>query len=319
MKSIVNLENSPSVAIIVLNWNGKDNTCECIESVQKIDYPNYQIIVADNGSEDDSITVITHRFPDIFILENGLNLGYAEGNNRAITYAMEQGFDYILLLNNDAIVDPQVINSFISASQANPKAGVFGAKIYYLSEPRKIWFAGGKILSNFITFHEGGGEIDDGLSWEDIRPIDYACGCTLFFKSDVVKKIGALENNFFLLWEEVDFCYRARRAGFECLFVPKAIAWHKISASFKAGNAECLQSYFMVRNRLLWIERNISWKQRSSFYVKVFSHDLNYYIRSCISAKSDSNQRMQSQVSLVAVRDYVLRKFGDCPKWIRSI
>jgi GT2 family glycosyltransferase len=316
---MANLDPSATVAIIILNWNGKDDTCKCIESVQKLDYTNYKIIVADNGSEDDSIAVLTDRFPEVVILKNGQNLGFAEGNNRAITYAMAQGFDYLLLLNNDAIVDPQMLNSFISASQSHPKAGVFGAKIYYLSEPQKIWFAGGKILSELITTHEGSNQTDDGQSWEDIRPIDYACGCALFFKADVVKKIGALETNFFLMWEEVDFCYRARRAGFDCLFVPKAIAWHKISASFKGGGTGCLQHYFMVRNRLLWIERNIALKEKSVFYIKVFLPDLKYSIRGCISRNADADQRLKAQVSLVAIRDYVLRKFGDCPTWIRSI
>jgi GT2 family glycosyltransferase len=314
-----NLDRSPTVAIIILNWNGKDNTCECIESVQKLDYSNYKIIVADNGSEDDSIAVLTDRFPDIVILENGLNLGFAEGNNRAIVYAMDQGFDYLLLLNNDAIVDSQLIHHFMSASRVHPKAGIFGAKIYYLNEPKKIWFAGGKVLPSLITAHEGGNEIDDRLAWEEIRPIDYACGCTLLFKSEVVKKIGVLENKFFLMWEETDFCYRARRAGFECLFVPQAIAWHKISASFKGGDTGCLQRYFMVRNRLLWIERNIPWKPRSAFYIRQFLPDLSRYIFHAIRPNADSQLRMNSQVSLIAVRDYILRKFGDCPTWIRSM
>jgi GT2 family glycosyltransferase len=314
-----NLINIPSVAVIILNWNGKENTCECLESVEKLDYLNYQVIVADNGSKDDSVDVIKQKFPHILIIENGANLGYAEGNNRAIVYAVERDFEYVLLLNNDAIVDPQLIDSFISATTQNPQAGVFGAKIYYLSEPQKIWFAGGKILPELITHHEGFGEIDDRLAWEEVRSIDYACGCALLVKSEVIKKIGALESKFFLMWEETDFCYRARAAGFECLFVPKALVWHKISASFKGGDEGHLQNYFMVRNRLLWIERNISLGKRLDFYRRVFLPDLNNYIRGCISPNSDSRRKLSSQVSLVAVRDYILRKFGDCPNWIRSI
>jgi GT2 family glycosyltransferase len=313
------LTHSPSVAIVILNWNGKDNTCECLESVQKLDYRNYKVIVADNGSEDDSVLVVKHKFPNTLIIENGANLGYAEGNNRAITYAIEQDFDYVLLLNNDAIVDPHLLDSFMSVSAANPNAGVFGAKIYYLSEPQKIWFAGGKILPELTTSHEGFGQIDDGLAWEEVRPIDYACGCALLVKAEVIKKIGVLESKFFLMWEETDFCCRARAAGFECLFVPKALVWHKISASFKGGDEGYLQNYFMVRNRLLWIERNISFSERWNFYRRVFLPDLSNYIRGCISPKSNSKRKLKSQVSLVAVRDYILRKFGDCPIWIRSI
>jgi GT2 family glycosyltransferase len=309
----------PRIAIVILNWNGKENTCECLESVAKINYQNYQVIVADNGSKDDSVITIEQKFPSTLIIENGANLGYAEGNNRAIAYAIEQNFDYVLLLNNDAIVDPYLLDSFMSVSAANPNAGVFGAKIYYLSEPQKIWFAGGKILPELITHHEGFGEIDDRLAWEEVRSIDYACGCALLVKAEVIKKIGALESKFFLMWEETDFCCRARAAGFECLFVPKALVWHKISASFKGGDEGYLQNYFMVRNRLLWIERNISFSERLNFYRRVFLPDLNNYIRGYISPKSDSRRKLQSQVSLVAVRDYILRKFGDCPNWIRSI
>jgi GT2 family glycosyltransferase len=311
--------NRNSIAIIILNWNGKYDTCECIESVQKLNYSNYKIIIVDNGSEDDSVRFLRQKYSDLLIIENGANLGYAEGNNRAIEYAIDRQFDYILLLNNDAIVDSQILNSFIDVSKSHPNAGIFGAKIYYFNEPQKIWFAGGKISPDLITGHEGIGEIDDGVSWEEVMPIDYACGCALFFKSDVVKKIGLLEKKFFLMWEETDFCCKARRAGFECLFVPKALVWHKISASFKGGDEGYLQQYFMVRNRLLWIERNISFNLRLTFYRRVMLPDLNHYLRGCISPKSGLKHRIKSQVYMTAVSDYVLRNFGDCPSWIRSI
>jgi GT2 family glycosyltransferase len=315
-----NLIDTPKVAIVILNWNGKDDTCECLESVRKLDYSNYQIIVADNGSEDDSVQFLKYKYADILIIENGANLGYAEGNNRAIEYAIEQKFDYILLLNNDAIVDPQLLNSFIDVSNDNPDAGVFGAKIYYLSEPQKIWFAGGKILPKvLLASHEGIGEIDNSGSWEEVRPIDYACGCALFIKSNVIKKIGALESKFFLMWEESDFCYRARNAGFECLFVPKALVWHKISASFKGGDVGYLQNYFMVRNRLLWIERHMSISDRFRFLVQSLLPDIDRYLRGYLSPKADLNRRTISKVSLVAIMDYVFRRFGDCPDWIRSL
>ena len=118
---MTNTINRNSVAIIILNWNGKHDTCECIDSARKLNYPNYEIIVVDNGSEDESVQFLGKKYPDILILENGANLGYAEGNNRAIKYAIEQEFDYILLLNNDAVVDPQILNSFISVSKIYPK------------------------------------------------------------------------------------------------------------------------------------------------------------------------------------------------------
>jgi GT2 family glycosyltransferase len=308
------------IFIVILNWNGKEDTCQCVQTVQKIEYSNYDIVIVDNGSQDDSIECFKKEFPEISLVETGANLGYAGGNNQGISYALSQGADYILLLNNDAIVDPLILNNFIDVAESRPKAGIFGAKIYYLNEPQRIWFAGGKLPSDsLITSHEGFGEIDDGLSWEEVKPMDYACGCALFFKSDVVKAIGFLEDKFFLMWEETDFCYRARRAGFECLFVPKALVWHKISASFKGGDEGYLQSYFMVRNRLLWIERNISVEKRLRFYITVFLPNLNQYVRGYLSPNSNAKCRIKAQVNLVAVGDYILRKFGDCPNWIRSI
>ena len=310
----------PSVAIIILNWNGKDDTHECLKSVLKLDYSNYQPIIVDNGSEDDSVQFFKQSFPDLLIIENGANLGFAEGNNRAITKAIEKEFEYILLLNNDAIIDSQLLNSFIDVSKNNPHAGVFGAKIYYLSEPLKIWFAGGKILPDILrASHEYMGEIDNSGLLEEVRPIDYACGCALFIKSDVIRKVGTLESKFFLMWEETDFCYRARRAGFECLFVPKALVWHKISASFKGGDAGHLQNYFMIRNRLLWIERNVSIREKFRFLMKSLLPDIDRYLRGYLSPRADLNRRTISKVSLVAVMDYTFRRFGDCPKWIRSL
>ena len=125
--------NHGKVAIIILNWNGKKDTLECLESVRKIDYQNFEVIVVDNGSSDDSLKAIQSKYPEICILETGENLGYAGGNNFGMRHALQNGADYILILNNDIIVDSQLINSFIDASALIPKGGIFGAKIYYYS------------------------------------------------------------------------------------------------------------------------------------------------------------------------------------------
>ncbi len=177
------------IFILILNWNGKENTLECLESVQKLDYPNYQVVVIDNGSVDDSVTAIQQSFPQVEIIENGRNLGYAEGNNKGIERAIAEKAEYIFILNNDAIVDPQILNSFIDASCRYPQAGIFGAKIYYYNEPNRIWFAGGAWQNNVAQFtHLGFDQIDDQTNWNSVRTIDYACGCALFFKAEVVQK-----------------------------------------------------------------------------------------------------------------------------------
>ena len=309
----------PKVFILILNWNRKEDTCECLKSVRKIDYPNYEVVVMDNGSEDNSVKTFKERFPEVTIIENNANLGFAEGNNRGISHALRMNADFILILNNDAIADTHILKRFIEASDNYPSAGIFGAKIYYLNEPKKIWFAGG-VWSPDIgqTSHEGMDQIDDGKTWEDVKEIDYACGCALFVKTEVIKKIGMLEQKYFLTWEETDFCYRARRAGFSCLFIPTALVWHKVSASFNGGVGGLLQQYFMSRNRFLWMERNLSLVDRFAVYPKIICRDFKSIICSCLSPKSDSIRGKRFKVILLAYRDYVFRRFGDCPDWIRS-
>lgn len=312
------MEYKPRVSIIILNWNGKEDTCQCIKSSQKIEYSNYEIIVVDNGSQDDSVEYFKQQFPEIFLIETKANLGYAGGNNQGISYALSNGADFVFILNNDATVDPFIINNLIKVAESNPNAGILGAKIYHFSEPQKIWFAGGAWLPETANFtHLGVGE-KDSPQWNQVRNIDYACGCALLVRSEVFKKIGLFESKFFLTWEETDFCYRARRSGFECLLVPDAHVWHKVSASFKGGELGLVHKYFMTRNRLLWIERNQTVQERIRIYRKIIIPELKHYIRSFLSPKSTNKVKLESKVHLIAIRDYFIHKFGDCPTWIRA-
>ena len=309
----------PKIFVIVLNWNGAEDTCQCVLSVQQIDYSNYEIIIVDNGSKDDSVKVFKEKFPEISIIETGQNLGYAGGNNKGIDFALKNEADYILILNNDATVDSSLLNNFTEVAENHPNAGIFGAKIYFSSEPQKIWFAGGAWLPEIAKFtHIGYGEADS-LDHSLVQNIDYACGCALFVKAEVFRKIGLLETKFFLTWEETDFCYRARRAGFECLFAPSAHVWHKVSASFKGGEVGLMHEYFMTRNRLLWIERNQTNLEKVKIYRSIIIPELKRYLRTYFSPRSDQVSKFHSKVHLAAVRDYLIRKFGDCPNWIRTI
>ena len=309
----------PKIFVIILNWNGTEDTCQCVLSVQQISYPNYEIIIVDNGSQDDSIKVFKEKFPEVYVIETGQNLGYAGGNNKGIAYALENQADYILILNNDATVDSAILSNFADIAENHSNAGILGAKIYFSSEPQKIWFAGGAWLPEIAKFtHIGCGE-EDNLSHNLVKNIDYACGCALLVKAEVFEKIGLLETKFFLTWEETDFCYKARRAGFECLFAPSAHVWHKVSASFKGGEAGLMHEYFMTRNRLLWIERNQTISEKIKIYRKIIIPEFKRYLRIYLSSKSDQVSKFHSKVYLAAMRDYLTRSFGDCPAWIRVI
>src|SRR3989339_346256 len=122
--------NKPLVYILILNWNGKEDTLECLSSLKKIDYPNYKTIVIDNGSTDDSVKIINKKYPKIKIIENKKNLGYAEGNNVGIRYALKNKADYVLILNNDTIVDKKFLTELVKVGESNEKVGIVGPNVY---------------------------------------------------------------------------------------------------------------------------------------------------------------------------------------------
>jgi GT2 family glycosyltransferase len=324
----------PKVFIIVLNWNGKHDTMECLKSIHKINYPNFNVIVVDNGSSDDSVETIRDNFPEVTVIETGNNFGYAGGNNIGIRYALTKDVDYILLLNNDTIIDSQLLNKFMEVATTTPDAGIFGAKIYYYSEPEKIWYAGAKWVDKSSKFdHLGQGNIDDGKSFNTITETDYACGCAILIKADVLNKIGLLEEKYFLTFEETDLCFRARKAGFRSYFVPAAKIWHKVSTSF-GGEGSALYNYFLTRNKLLWAENNLSLSKRLVLYKHVFCEILIYILpprfrlnkannlslfellyNSLVEYKTSIKIKFHNPIrkaKLLGVRDYLLRHFGNC-------
>lgn len=223
----------------------------------QLDYPNYEVVVVDNGSTDDSVEAISRQYPDVTLLQTGANLGYAGGNNIGIRWAMEHGVGYVLILNNDTIVSPDLLSAFISAENILPAGSVLGAKIYFYDRPDTLWFAGGRWLEKSNGFEHIGYGQTDGPEFNHITQVDYVTGCALFANTSVFREVGFLDDNFFLTYEETDWCYRAAACGHKCFFVPEAQLWHKVSSSFGGANSPIV-SYFMCRNKLLWAKKHLS-------------------------------------------------------------
>jgi len=332
--------NHNKVAIIVLNWNGKNDTLECLESIRKMDYQNCDVVVVDNGSGDDSVKAIKKRFPDVSVLETGKNLGYAGGNNFGIRDAIKNGAEYILLLNNDIIVDSQLLKNFIKAANCISHWGIFSAKIYYYSQPKRIWYAGARRIKQTANFmHIGQGNIDNGKDFNSLAETDYACGCAFFVHVGVLNKIGIFDEKFFLTYEEADLCYRARRAGIKSYVVPEAMVWHKVSISF-GGEESALFRYFITRNKLLWAEKNLTFFQRILVYIRVSNEFLNLLLppfRINIANDISLIKKIYSSLKeyrysfikkyndpltkakILGLRDYLLRRFGSCSESIKLI
>jgi len=225
------MSNNPSVAIVVLAWNGKQLTLDCVDSLLAVTYANTSIIVVDNNSSDGTAGAVRERYGDrVTLVENDDNLGFAGGNNVGIRYALNDGADAVLLLNNDTIVSPTLCDALVPDLLA-PEVGIVGPKIYYAEPADQIWFAGGEVfLARGTARHIGIRERDTG-QFQTAREVDYITGCALLARREVFESIGFLDEGYLAYFEDTDFCMRARRAGFRIRYVPDGVVWHRISAS----------------------------------------------------------------------------------------
>ena len=328
----------PFIIIIILNWNGKEDTLECLVSAKKFDYSNYEIVVVDNGSVDGSVDAISKQYPDVTLLQTGENLGYAGGNNVGISWALEQKADYILLLNNDTIVAADLLSAFVNAANILPTGSVLGAKIFFYDKPDTLWFAGGRWRNESNSFeHIGCGQLD-GIEFNHKLEVDYITGCALFADAGTFKEIGLLDDAFFLTYEETDWCYRARAKGHRCIVIPEAKLWHKISSSFGGADSP-LVNYFMTRNKLLWAKKHLSFLIRMKLLQEGLLRVQCIFLPPWIWATGDlllvkkilwsfstwlktikrNTANPMNQSTLFGLRDYYLGRLGDCQTPVRKL
>ena len=262
----------PKVVIIILNWNGKEDTVECLDSLRHITYPNYEILLIDNGSTDGSINLFKEKFSEINIIEFKKNMGFAEGNNGGIRNARKMGFDYILLLNNDTIVDPAFLTEMVMIGESSEKIGIIGAVNYYYNEPDRVWFCGGKFNFWNGKAYRVGVTKDNKVQEDKIEETDYVAGSCFLIKKNVRDKIGLLDKEYFAYWEEADYCVRSQKAGFKVLYAPKAKIWHKVSSTSKKING--FFEYYNTRSNFLFMKKHATRMQFVSFLLWFFFIDL---------------------------------------------
>jgi len=287
----------PRISIIILNWNGWEDTIECLESLFQINYPNFDVILVDNASEDDSLEKIRdycsghlpvessffnynpHNKPitvyeynetfkkdkrplktenskkHITLIKNGENRGFPGGNNVGIKFALEFfDPDYILLLNNDTVVDENFLGELIKKGDSRDAVGILGPKIYFYDEPQTIWSAGCKIswkLSRGIQI--GTNELDKG-QYNEIKEVEYVSGSAFLIKCEVIEKIGLMDEKYFLYFEESDWTLRANQEGFKSLYIPTSHIWHKVSRS-GGGISKPIGLYYITRNRWIFMRK----------------------------------------------------------------
>lgn len=297
------------IAIILLNWNGKTDTLECLESLQHLDYPDYEIIVVDNGSSDDSVQCISRHFPTTTLIALPENLGFTGGNNRGIQYALGTGCEYILLLNNDTTVDPAFLTHLVAVGDNDPEIGMLNPMIYR-SGANEIWFGGGRISwKNGVTNHLTNPlQVPHPSASQEAIPSDYVTGCALLVKTGVIERIGLLDSRFFAYYEDTDWSVRCQKAGWKTVVVPKARIWHKVSATAPAEFAFILAH----RNMLLFLWKHSPfWKFLFRFRRAVFK---------CLHEFTWNDDKRLGEAAMHGVWSAITFRFGkdyrEMPAWM---
>ncbi|MFL0249129.1 glycosyltransferase family 2 protein [Clostridium neuense] len=244
----------PLVYIIIVNYNGYKDTIDCVNSLRKIKYDNYKIVIIDNDSTNDSVKKLKFYLEDCTILSMKSNLGFAGGNNFGINYALKNNAEFVLLLNNDTIVKDDFLNNMILTFIKETNAGIVGCKIMYHKEKNRIWYGGGKIdWFKFIGIHFGMKEFDNGQC-DFEKEIDFMTGCCMLIKKDVFKKVGMLPEEYFMYFEDLDFCVRVKDFGYKILYNPKSVIYHKVGLS-SGGEESQFSVEWGTRNRIVFMNK----------------------------------------------------------------
>lgn len=269
--------NQPKVNVVIVNWNGLEDTSVLLESLSKISYSNYFIVIVDNNSANDEAEKLENLCRGkVHLIKCNENLGFAGGNNVGIKYSLEEKADYILLLNNDTTVQPDFLEILVNKFEVENQAGIIAPRINYYYKPEKIWSDGGYISrlrgSGFAYSEKFESEADSNE-----KVVSFVSGCCMLIKSEVFSKVGLFDENYFLYTEDTDLCLRTLNAGYKIIVSPKSKIFHKVGSSTKNRN-RALPLYYTTRNRLFFAKKNY----RSTYYVTSTYIFLSMLIKSII-------------------------------------
>ncbi len=243
----------PLVITVILNTNRREDTLACLISLAQSDYPNHSIIVLDNASTDGSIEAIQTTFPTVQVISLTENRGYAGNNNVGIEQAITQGADWVFVLNEDTILNPDCLSKLIEVGESDPKTGIVGPLVYHYDEPNVIQSAGGHLNRYWEGSHIGQNETDQG-QFIDPHPVDWISGCAILVRRRVIEQVGMLDERFFYYWEETEWCLRTTKNGWQIIHVPQAKIWHKgVQRDYRPKPSV---SYYATRNRFLMLAKH---------------------------------------------------------------
>lgn len=241
------------VSIILVNYKNYNDTIKCLESLEKVNYPNMSIIVIDNNSEDDSLMILKKRENDkVKVLESGYNGGFAFGNNCGIRKALEDKSDYVLLLNNDTIVDCDFLAPLLRVAENDKSVGIVSSRIMFYPDIDRIWYAGGKVdWDNLRAIHFG---LKEKISEKYLQKstVDFASGCCMLISRNAIQETGLLPEEYFMYYEDMDYCIMVADKGFKIEYVPESVIYHCVSSSSGGDGSPFTIEWQARARRIFW-------------------------------------------------------------------
>ncbi len=296
----------PEISIVILNWNKADDTIRCLDSLHPVQTADVEFIVVDNGSGDRSPERIRGAYPDITLIENGANLGYAEGNNTGIRHALAGGARFVFVLNNDTVVATDTLACLLEAARQFPQAAFLGPKILHMEMPSRVQSAGITLDYFWRSQHKDAGQPDHPAGLTPY-PAECLSGAALFIRADALKKIGLIDPDFYMYREDIDWCLRARRHGYQVLVVPGARIWHHSHAA-REGQLPRV-TYYWTRNSLLLMDRHRGGLLRKyGLLFRFIITSISWTIR-----PRWADKRKERAALMQGIYDYFHHRFGQGP------
>lgn len=300
------------ICAVILNIADTPGLVDCLRSLDKATYPDLEVIVVHNGPRcaefEEAVRAASHKVGEVVF--TGFNAGFAAGNNAGIVSALERGADYVLLLNDDTEAAPDFLDLLAAEARKVPDAGMLGPRIFYFSEPEKIWFSGARFNREECVFSfPGADQAEAAYGHYDPEAADYITGCALLVSRKLIETVGALDESFFLYWEDSDWGLRAAAAGFKSVVVPRARIWHKVSAS-SGGTDSALKAYHKTRGQLLFA--SIHAPSARNLLIRGYIKDLLWLL-----IKSGKPGRFKKFAAILAgVIHYFTGRTGSGPRWL---
>lgn len=256
----------PHVVLLILTWNRRDDVLRCVASLPRLTHAEVTPVVIDNASADDTVAALRAAHPELTIIENSTNRGYAGGNNVGIRWALERGADYVLLINSDTEVTAGLVGELVRVAESDPRIAVVGARNLLLEEPTRLWGAYDTLTFGPFAVRSDGAHQPDGPQWQVVRDVDVAIGNGYLWRRAALEEIGLLDESLFGYHEDVDWCLRARRAGWRVVYAGTAAILHQGGSSSAPGARRVFpQAYFLGRNGVRIAQRYGSPAQQARF------------------------------------------------------